>query len=391
MKRVPVIGLVGLGIRSFLLFACLFTNLVHAQTSEKRTATSVSKMEIPRTEVQRLISSIDGQEYVLYVFLPEAYSTSTKTYPVLYLMDAQWDFPMVTGLVESQADDGFVPPMIVVGITWGGNNPNYGYLRFKDLTPSHSERFPQSGNAPKFLAFVKKEMIPFIESNYRASKSDRTIMGNSLGGFFGLYAMFVEPGLFNRFILSSPTLGYNGGVAAFEKEYAAKRSRLPARLFIDVGELEGSHIPQVEELAKTLRARNYQDLIFETQIIPSTGHSSNKPEGFTKGLQAVFAPLPMVIDAAVLEQYVGKYQFPGWQCDIVKEQNNLYFVIPDGTKYLLNSTSEKDFYTRGMTIVIHFRRNEAGTVMGFETEPPDGKGSFVEKIGTPSAKAGDRR
>ena len=377
------------GINRILFLACLLTNLVHAQTGEPRSAASLPKMEIPRTEVQRLTSSIDGQQYVLYVYLPEGYSTSTKTYPVLYLMDAQWDFPMATGLVESQADDGFVPPMIVVGITWGGNNPDYGYLRFKDLTPIHSDRFPQSGNGPKFLAFLKRELIPFIESKYRASRNDRTFMGNSLGGTFGLYAMFVEPGLFNRFILSSPNLGYIGGVAGFEKEYAAKSSRLPVRLFIDVGELEGAHIPQVEEFAKTLNARNYKDLIFETQVIPGTGHSSNKPEGFTKGLQAVFAPQPMVIDAVVLEQYVGKYQFPGWRCDIVKEQNRLYFVIPEGTKYLLNPTSEKDFYTRGMAMVIHFKRNEAGKVSGFDTERPDGKGSFVEKIGVPSAKAGD--
>ena len=120
------------GIIRLLLFAYFLANLVHAQTGETRSAASAPKMEIPSTEVQRLKSSIDGQEYELYVYLPEGYSTSTKTYPVLYLMDAQWDFPMVTGLVQSQADDGFVPQMIVVGITWGGNNPNYGYLRFKD-------------------------------------------------------------------------------------------------------------------------------------------------------------------------------------------------------------------------------------------------------------------
>jgi len=75
---------------------------------------------------------------------------------------------MVTGLVQSQADDGFVPPMIVVAITWGGSNPNFDDLRFKDLTPTHSERFPQSGNGPKFLAFLKKELIPFIESQSTA-------------------------------------------------------------------------------------------------------------------------------------------------------------------------------------------------------------------------------
>ena len=40
-------------------------------------------------------------------------------------------------------------------------------------------------------------------------------------------------------------------------------------------------------------------------------------------------------------------------------------------------------------MVIHFKRNEAGQVSGFETERPDGEGSFVEKIGVSSAKAGD--
>lgn len=372
---------------AFLVLLAALTGSFIAQPTAG--STDGQEYKIPRAEVQKIKSSIDGQEYVLDIYLPEGYSASTKTYPVLFLLDAQWDFPMVTGLVDSQTDDGFVPPMIVVGITWGGNNPNYGYLRFKDLTPSHNDRFPQSGNGPNFLAFVKKEMIPFIESKYRASKSDRAFMGNSLGGFFGLYTMFAEPGLFRRFILSSPTLGYNGGVAAFEKEYAAKRSQLPARLYIDVGELEGAHIPQVEELAKTLRTRNYQDLVFETQIIPSTGHSSNKPEGFTKGLQSVFAPVPMTVDAAIQDEYVGKYQFPGYTCGIVKENHNLYFVIPEGTRYLLNPTSERDFYTRGTWMVIHFKRNEAGKVVGFETERPDGKGSFIEKIGASQTRSGD--
>jgi hypothetical protein len=129
-------------------------------------------------------------------------------------------------------------------------------------------------------------------------------------------------------------------------------------------------------------------LDFETRVIPNEGHSSNTPEGFTRGLQAVYAPVPIVVPGPILEQYSGKYQFPGWQCDIVKEQDKLYFVTPEGVKFVLNPTSENSFYTRGIRMVIHFKRSDAGRVTGFESEGLDGKNSFVEKVGAASGKIG---
>src|SRR5690349_20126718 len=83
------------------------------------------QVEIPATQLRRVTSAVNGQEYLLYVHLPPGYADATTTYPVLYLLDAQWDFPLVIGLVESLTDDGFVPPMIIVGITWGGKDPDY--------------------------------------------------------------------------------------------------------------------------------------------------------------------------------------------------------------------------------------------------------------------------
>jgi len=62
------------GVILFLFFVFLLASLVHAQPGEARKAASIPKMEIPNTEVQRL-TSIDGQEYLLYVYLPEGYYT----------------------------------------------------------------------------------------------------------------------------------------------------------------------------------------------------------------------------------------------------------------------------------------------------------------------------
>jgi len=78
---------------------------------------------------------VNGQEYVLQVSLPAGYDKSNKKYPVVYLMDSQWDFPLVTALYGEQYFDGFIPELIIAGITWGGTHPNPDSLRARDYTP----------------------------------------------------------------------------------------------------------------------------------------------------------------------------------------------------------------------------------------------------------------
>lgn len=328
---------------------------------------------MPQTQLRTITSAANGQEYVLYVHLPAGYS-EVKTYPVIYLLDAQWDFPLVTGIVESLTDDGFVPGVIIVGITWGGKDPDYGYLRFRDLTPANGARFPQSGKGPEFLRFIKTEVVPFVESNYRAAKTDRTLVGNSLGGLFALYALFAEPGLFTRYVVSSPTLGFAGGIAPYEQKYASGAPDLPVRLFLTVGEVEVPHIAQIREFTAALGARHYRSLELDTLIVTNAGHNSNKPEGFLRGLEAVFTPIPIAIDGAMLDRYVGTYQFAGYTEDVVKDNGRLYLVIPEGTRFLLNPTSDSDFYTRGVYSIVHFKP------AGMEVEQWGGGRVFANKV-----------
>src|SRR5690606_39585416 len=79
---------------------------------------------IPGTEVNRIHSAIVNQPYKLLVQLPAGYTQSAQRYPVVYLLDAQWDFPLVSSIYGQQYYDGFVPELIIVGITWGGDNPD---------------------------------------------------------------------------------------------------------------------------------------------------------------------------------------------------------------------------------------------------------------------------
>src|SRR6478609_3222730 len=125
-------------------------------------AQELPRVDIPGSQIQKITSQVvAGQEYELDILLPGGYKNSNKKYPVLYLMDSQWDFPLAKSLYGQHYFDGFIPEMIIVGVTWGGTNPNPDSLRARDYTPTKEGRLPQSGGAENFLSFMRKELFPF--------------------------------------------------------------------------------------------------------------------------------------------------------------------------------------------------------------------------------------
>jgi predicted alpha/beta superfamily hydrolase len=244
---------------------------------------------LPDTEVRSLKSSNTGRKYDIYVRLPAEYGQSQKkTYPVLYLLDGQWDFKLLDSIYGGLHYDKFVPEMIIVGVTYSGTSPDYEALRAKDYTPTSVMEFAGSGDGPKFLACFKEELIPLIEANYRADASRRVLMGSSFGGLFTLYAMFTEPDLFSGYVAASPAVKYDRRMAFdLEAEYASTHQDLPVRLFIGAGELEALAQP-VEEFVQVVSERGYEGLEMEALVIEGERHSSNKPEAFNRGLRFIF-------------------------------------------------------------------------------------------------------
>jgi predicted alpha/beta superfamily hydrolase len=252
-------------------------------------STSYPRVSIPCSEIRNLKSTATGRNYDLYIRLPNNYAKDKSgKYPVLYLLDAQWDFKMLDSIYGGLEYDKYVPEMIIVGITYSGDNADYDGLRAMDYTPVNEKSFKGSGDAPKFLSFIKEQLIPFIESNYRTDPSQRILMGSSFGGTFTLFALFTEPTLFSGYVSSSPVVVY-GNQFAFDQdaEYAKNHSELPAKLFLAVGELEDLKQP-VKMFMDVLRERKYTGFKLETRIIEGAGHSSNKPEAYNRGLKFVF-------------------------------------------------------------------------------------------------------
>jgi predicted alpha/beta superfamily hydrolase len=238
-------------------------------------------------------STSTGRSYDLYIHIPSDYERNKDAkYPVLYILDGQWDFKLMDSILGGLVYDKFAPETILVGITYSGENADYNNLRAMDYTPTATPQVKGSGDGPKFLKFLKTELIPWVETNYRADPSRRLLQGSSYAGLFTLYALFAEPGLFHGYIAASPATPYGGGyVVKQEAEYAAGHKELPARLFLAVGGSEGLARP-VQAFMRTLESRGYSGLTLETRVLEGERHASNKPELFNRGLRFLFGGKP---------------------------------------------------------------------------------------------------
>ena len=334
---------------------------------------------IPGSEVRKLTSTIvSGQEYELQILLPGGYKTSGKKYPVVYLMDSQWDFPLVKSIYGQQYFDGFIPELIVVGVTWGGINPNPDSLRARDYTPTNETRTKQSGGADKFLLFIKDELFPFMEKNYRVN-DDRTLMGCSLGGLITLYAFLTHTDMFTGYAAASPAVGWDREVLYnYEKTFAEKKLSKPVRVYMTVGDVERGR-PTFEKMAAYFKSRNYPDVSLQSKVLENTGHSGTKSETFARGLQYVFEKRKLNLNSDVLGKYAGTYESPnGSKVELKHEGDQLTLYFSPQNKIELFANTETHLYATHEFFNIYFKLNN-GKVEGFDWTRYGGS-QFLKKI-----------
>jgi predicted alpha/beta superfamily hydrolase len=245
---------------------------------------------IPGSELRTIESKSTGRTYDLYIRKPVDYEKNQdKKFPVLYLLDGQWHFKLLDAVIGGLVYDKWMPDIVVVAITYSGAKPDYEALRAMDYTPTPGP--PKgSGDGPKFLKFIKTEVIPFTETNYRADPARRILGGHSLGGLFTLYAMFTEPTLFWGYLAGSPAITWdNDFVVKQEKQFAATHKDLPVRLFLAAGGAEPLMTPGVS-FARTIAARNYTGLRWDGRVIEGERHAGVLPEFYNRGLRFLFSP-----------------------------------------------------------------------------------------------------
>jgi predicted alpha/beta superfamily hydrolase len=250
------------------------------------------------TEVRELPRASNGRDYLLYVALPDGYSAqSGNRFPVLYLCDGYWNFDLVKAFYHNLLYDQVIPEFILVGFGYQGENPDFDKLRAWDYTPVADQKIggnhSGTGHAADFLRVLEREIIPFVESEYRVDSSYRVLGGSSYGGLFTVYTLFTKPELFQGFIAPSPAVTFsNEWIFGYAHTSAAERRRLPTRLYLTAASREWPRLlDSLTRFDAQLRADRHEALEYEFRLIDGERHAGSIAEAFNRGVRFAFAPI----------------------------------------------------------------------------------------------------
>lgn len=133
-------------------------------------------------------STFMGKVVNYMVYLPPDYETSSRQYPVVYLLHGYTDdhtawvqFGEVNRYADKAISEGVIPPMIIV------------------MPDADSSFYANSFDGKiKYEDFFFKELIPHIEKAYRAKaqKQFRAVAGLSMGGYGTMLYALKHPDMF---------------------------------------------------------------------------------------------------------------------------------------------------------------------------------------------------
>ena len=259
---------------------------------------------LPFTAVHKFHSTINGADYSLYIRVPPEYQNTRKAYPVIYLLDADYSFPVAVNISDmlgrhfTQAQEA-----IIVGIGYTGQYPSeekYRANRTRDYTPpprrDAANAAKNSGGAPTFLRVIEKEVIAYIEANYRTA-DDRTLVGHSYGGLFAAWVLQERPDMFHRYLMVSPSLWYNDEAVLAREETEtmlplARRTLVYMAIGSDENLRDGPKmIDELNRFAKALVMRRDPNLVMQNKTFEDETHASIFPIAFSTGLRHLFGEM----------------------------------------------------------------------------------------------------
>jgi predicted alpha/beta superfamily hydrolase len=269
----------------FLPFSLLFLSFcVNAQKN--------NKIEIG--VMDSVYSKIVQEQRKILVHIPNNGQNnvySKQRYPVVYLLDGDAHFNSVVGMIDYLSANSLCPEMIVVGI------PNSD--RTRDLTPTHvhsllpmmdSIAAKKSGGGENFIAFIEKELMPYIDSKYQ-TEPYRMFIGHSLGGLTVMNTLIHHPNLFNAYIAIDPSMWWDNQKLLKETKKDLASTKYPnISLFLGIANTmekgmnlktivkdttDGTkHIRSILELNNYLSSNKQNQLKFQSKYYSDDDHGS---------------------------------------------------------------------------------------------------------------------
>lgn len=185
-----------------LLIALLVTLLVSvgvpggstqalAQSTPKAQSGEGRPYEIADSEVWDVPDPVSGRGYQVYVALPPSYAKQPqRRYPVLYVTDADYAFPIIRQLARRLNVEGpQIEEFILVGLSYGKGEDG-GVSRQRDYTPtpngpSTAPANAVHGQARAYQAYLRDQVKPYITARYRTDPARASFLATPMGRCWG--------------------------------------------------------------------------------------------------------------------------------------------------------------------------------------------------------------
>jgi predicted alpha/beta superfamily hydrolase len=232
-------------------------------------------------------SEIVGRAYHTFVMLPDGYEAAgDKRYPTIYILDGGNLFPMLVPYYGYLGFGEEVPDAIIVGISYGSDSIKDGNYRSTDYTAAAAER-DYWGGAGTFQSFLGKELMPYIEDNYRSRADRRVVFGQSIGGQFVLYTALTQANLFWGHIASNPALHRN--LPFFLRNHGEATAE-KSRLFVaSASNDEPRFRAPALQWIKHWTTENELPWELQTATLDGHSHMSAPPAAFRQGMRWLFS------------------------------------------------------------------------------------------------------
>jgi predicted alpha/beta superfamily hydrolase len=234
-------------------------------------------------------SKVLNEQRRVMIQLPERYPREPdRRYPVVYVLDGSSQAPHTARSAALLARMGFMPELIVVGV------PNVRGGRERDYTPpfmrrDHEDPASAPGAGDTFLAFLRSELIPHVEREYRTS-GVRMLAGHSRGGLFATYSLLTAPELFAaRFVHSAPLWREDAVLVSKLAELLKARPDLEGFLYLSIGSEENENITRAHHAARNvLSATKLPRFRFDADVVAGADHQRNGEMATPLGFAALY-------------------------------------------------------------------------------------------------------
>ena len=304
-------------------------------------------------------SEILQSDRELSVYLPPSYyENKIQKYPVLYILDGDYNFRYVTGLIELQSSiSENIPEMIVIGIS-GKGTKEYR----KNCKPNINVK--DKGNADSVLLFLEKELIPYVNSTYKTA--NYTILaGHSVGGIFVTYAALTKPKLFNNFIAISPALWWeNNALSTIASNTLKNNSNYKATVYISLADEKGMKVDDfLKKATNSLFTINTIYVIIFLFLLLST-YLYFRFKGLSKLKRIVFSSFILTI-GILIALYLQFYYYPtdaNFKFKKFSNENHNSVGIPT-YKWALNTIFkttqvEKKYFKNANDLKVYYNANK---------------------------------